>query len=400
MNKAYQEKFRSPFVIFSEISGVIVMLIGGLTLLGWFLGVPAMKSVFPGLVTMKVNTALCFILLGGALWFSQPERRNRIFSAAVRVLCFFVITIAGLTIVEYIYNINLGIDELFLKDDSGALLTIYPGRMPIGNSICFFLLSLALFASHTKKYRHYPFIQVQALIVTMLAVLSLMGYLYGIKVLYFGSRVFTAMALNSAIAFFMIGLGVFFLHVDQWLALAITSDNIGGRVARRLIPVALLVPPLLGWIKLWGERSGYLPHPFGVSFVAIMNMATIFYCIVWLVMFLNRADSERKNAELIRQASEQQLQAANQQLQAANQQLQAANQQLKASQQQLKASNQQLTANELKLNAEITERKKIEELNNKHIHELELFYKTSMGREERIIELKREVEELKVKLKK
>ena len=56
---------------------------------------------------------------------------------------FFVITIAGLTKVEYIYNINLGIDELFLKDDSGALLTIYPGRMPIGNSICFFLLSLA-----------------------------------------------------------------------------------------------------------------------------------------------------------------------------------------------------------------------------------------------------------------
>jgi PAS domain S-box-containing protein len=44
---------------------------------------------------------------------------------------------------------------------------------------------------------------------------------------------------------------------------------------------------------------------------------------------------------------------------------------------------------------DITERKQMEEENLKHTHELEIFYKASMGREQRIIELKKEIEELK-----
>ncbi|MCX5694561.1 MAG: PAS domain S-box protein [Candidatus Omnitrophica bacterium] len=47
-----------------------------------------------------------------------------------------------------------------------------------------------------------------------------------------------------------------------------------------------------------------------------------------------------------------------------------------------------------------TERKKIEEENIKRTKELEIFYKVSMGREERIIELKKEVERLKKKTEK
>ncbi|MFH0739468.1 MAG: PAS domain S-box protein [Candidatus Omnitrophota bacterium] len=47
---------------------------------------------------------------------------------------------------------------------------------------------------------------------------------------------------------------------------------------------------------------------------------------------------------------------------------------------------------------DITERKKIEEKESKHTQELEVFYKASVGREERIIELKKEVERLKKEL--
>jgi PAS domain S-box-containing protein len=47
---------------------------------------------------------------------------------------------------------------------------------------------------------------------------------------------------------------------------------------------------------------------------------------------------------------------------------------------------------------DITERKKIEEENRKHMQELEIFYKASIGREEHIIELKKEIEQLKKEL--
>jgi PAS domain S-box-containing protein len=47
---------------------------------------------------------------------------------------------------------------------------------------------------------------------------------------------------------------------------------------------------------------------------------------------------------------------------------------------------------------DMTESKRIEEENRKHLQELEVFYKVSMGREERIIELKKEVNMLKQEL--
>jgi PAS domain S-box-containing protein len=51
------------------------------------------------------------------------------------------------------------------------------------------------------------------------------------------------------------------------------------------------------------------------------------------------------------------------------------------------------------VNQDITERKKLEERLQKSLHEMETFYKVSMGREERIIELKERVQELENKLK-
>ncbi len=48
---------------------------------------------------------------------------------------------------------------------------------------------------------------------------------------------------------------------------------------------------------------------------------------------------------------------------------------------------------------DITERKKKDEEARKRLQELEVFYKASVGREERILELKKEVEELEKKIK-
>ncbi|MEE9239084.1 MAG: HAMP domain-containing protein, partial [Thermodesulfobacteriota bacterium] len=87
---------------------------------------------------------------------------------------------------------------------------------------------------------------------------------------------------------------------------------------------------------------------------------------------LETSEQELKAANQQLQASEQQLKASNQQLQASEQQLKAANQQLRASEQQLRASNQQLRANEQQLRTEITERKKMGEEREKHLHELEV----------------------------
>jgi PAS domain-containing protein len=53
----------------------------------------------------------------------------------------------------------------------------------------------------------------------------------------------------------------------------------------------------------------------------------------------------------------------------------------------------------LAIGVDVTERKKMEEEARKRLQELEVFYKASVGREERIIELKKEIESLRKGLK-
>ncbi len=96
--------------------------------------------------------------------------------------------------------------------------------------------------------------------------------------------------------------------------------------------------------------------------------------------------------------SNEQLQVENTERKRAEEALKASNQQLQASEQQLRASNQQLRANEQQLRTEISERKKIEEEREKHVHDLEVFYKANIGREERMIELKKRIKELEEKV--
>ena len=48
-------------------AGAVVSAVGALALLGWALHWPALRSVLPGKVTMKPNTALCLALAGMGL---------------------------------------------------------------------------------------------------------------------------------------------------------------------------------------------------------------------------------------------------------------------------------------------------------------------------------------------
>ncbi|MBA3922079.1 MAG: PAS domain-containing sensor histidine kinase, partial [Nostocaceae cyanobacterium] len=113
-----------------QIASKIAILVGCAVLLGWFGNVTLLKSLLPGVASMKANTAVCFIGLGVALrYLPQAEEKNQRQRMIAQGCALVVIIISVLTLSEYFLGWNLGIDELLFRDLPLSAATLYPGRM-------------------------------------------------------------------------------------------------------------------------------------------------------------------------------------------------------------------------------------------------------------------------------
>ena len=79
---------------------------------------------------------------------------------------------------------------------------------------------------------------------------------------------------------------------DQGLMTAITSDTSGGAVSRRLLPAALLLPLLLGWIGLSGQRAGLSAPSWGWP-CCLANISTLVVLVILNARRLYEADQRR-----------------------------------------------------------------------------------------------------------
>ncbi|MCC5607459.1 PAS domain S-box protein [Nostoc sp. CHAB 5834] len=278
----------------AKVASAIAVFVGSLILVGWCLGIEVLKRGFFGSpATMKVNTALCFVLCGVSLWLflkatnqgSREERtiENSSHSSILisRVCAIAVTTIAALTLCEYLFGWNLGIDELLFRDLSTSIATSHPGRMGANTAVNFMLVSVALqILIHPKNHRSYWYAQIIALIATLISFQALMGYAYKVKVLYGLAPYTTSMAFHTALLFSLLNMGILWVRADQGLMRVVTSDTYGGLLARRLLIAAIAVPSILGWVIVEGQRAGQYDPAFAVSVFAIV-LIVIFTILIW-----------------------------------------------------------------------------------------------------------------------
>src|SRR5271155_2064787 len=97
----------------------VICLASLASLTGWAFAIPALRSLIPGAVEMKVNTALGLLLSGIALYLlvSKP---TPITQRAAMILACAVAVIGAASLAEYLLNWQLGIDEMFVRDKADA----------------------------------------------------------------------------------------------------------------------------------------------------------------------------------------------------------------------------------------------------------------------------------------
>ena len=285
----------SPLQSFSKKASIAVIAIGCAVLLGWMLNIPILKSFLPGLVTMKANTAVCFILSGTSLWLwhrypaDESKRRWGQWFAGI------VLVIGLLTLMQYVLGWDFDIDQLLFKASSDTVGTSSPGRMAPNTALNFLMLGVALLL-FLGPYINYQAAQILSLAAFSVALLGVLGYVYGVKSLY-GISSYTQMALHAAVGFALLSTGILFARPDRGVMAVVTSQNAGGMMARRMSPAVLGLPPLLGWIILAGYRAKSLETEIAISILGILNIIVFAFLIWWNSRDLNAIDIKRQRAE-------------------------------------------------------------------------------------------------------
>jgi signal transduction histidine kinase len=280
---------------FPKVVAVAVTAVAMLALVGWALDVPALKRIIPGLEPIRFNVALFFMLAGlalGLLFGTPPQSgRHRLGQVVAAASC----VLAALTLLEHAYPTGRDLDLLLVAWLRADASDPAAGRMSQMGAFLSLMVGAGLLLLGARRAPQLA--ELPAIIPVLVCLLVLPGEV---------ARVLgppTPQPPRSplpALGYLALGLGLLMARPDRgWMAI-VTSGGMGSVLARRLLPVAVLTPPVLLWswglawqASLFGQELGV-----GLFFLAIAAIMAVLSATVLIeASVLNRIDDKQKKAQ-------------------------------------------------------------------------------------------------------
>lgn len=216
--------------------GSVTGLIGLLVIWGWFSGNRTLIQVSPQFAAMQFNTACSIAMAGAALISFGMGWRKTVLGLGIAVGA-----VGLLTGVEYLFHLNLGIDQLLFTYNLEVPVD-HPGRMAPNTAASFWFLGMALVAL-TRRDR--PIFSDVALIAACVGLgipaVSLFGYWMGLESA-LGWATFTRMALHTAMSLTLLFCGV----VGSQLFYAARQTRL-----RLAFPIGIMLALMIGTLAIW-----------------------------------------------------------------------------------------------------------------------------------------------------
>ena len=255
------------------LASVLVTIAVGLTVLtGWALGVDVMRRLFASRVHVLPITAIAFIVAAVSLWMQRRSVREAGARWIVaRGLALLVFALGVIALAERLFGWNARIDGVMFPEALRALPYRPIGLMATNSAICFTLAGAALFLldGHTRRVRktaHWF-----STLGIGLATLALIGYLYGARRLYQLDGA-AEMSLGSAVAFFVLNVGILGARPGVSWAGRLVSRTGTGMLARRLLLALTIVPVALGWLFIHARSELLVSREVGTAILVLVMM--------------------------------------------------------------------------------------------------------------------------------
>lgn len=292
-----QERQLSSYISCARLGAYALVCLGVSVLIGWIGKITFLLTVLPGSITMKANTAIGFMCAGMAILYLTRVNSPRASIAAPAIFATIVIAVGAFTLLEYALHGDLGIDQLLFRDWTS---TTYPGRMAHITAVNFCLSGLSLLLLATR--RRTTLSQVLSLLTGMSALLAIIGYLYGVPLLY-GSTKYTSMALHTGIGFLVLSAASLHARPSDGVMAIVCSNYAGGWLSRRLMPIAAVAPVLLG--SIYVHTNSLADKRLALACLMASQMM-LFITLIWtLAYWINRFEAERTLATSALASSEE-----------------------------------------------------------------------------------------------
>ncbi len=270
--------------------------IGGLiSFAGWALDVPRFADWFGKGISIQPNTSIAMAACGLALVALANKRLS-----AARWLGIFAGAIGATVLFQIATGVDLHVDSLLTFGRAwGNVLVTNPGRMaaPAATSLVLIGSALVLAAWPVRPTRANIRIHAGAPgaagVATVISTMSLVGYFFGASSLY-SIPAATAIAVQTASFILALSLGVILSVPNYGPGRLLYHQGMAGTMFRRMLPGLVLVPLILGFLRLEGEKLGLYDLAFGTAARTVAEIA-ILILFVWLAAGdVNRVEIERQ----------------------------------------------------------------------------------------------------------
>jgi PAS domain S-box-containing protein len=284
-------KLLQRLIQWSKYLSRIVFAIALLALLGWQFNIDLFKRPLPGLTAMNPATALGLMLAATALLLLTSRQAGRQKSTTGYLLSCIVISI-GLARLADIH-----IDAILFPHKLAAdIVAGISNRMAPNSAVGLVFTGAGLLFIRTTSPARRMLSNVIALLVALLALLSIIGYIYKVEAFH-GIFNYVPMAIHTAVCYLFISLAILFVYPGEGLMKEFTSTYVGSIAGRIMIPLVIVIPVILGWLRLYGHHKGILSIGLGVTLL-VMSIIVIFLFLVWYnAVLLNKRDALRNKAE-------------------------------------------------------------------------------------------------------
>ncbi|HUE82030.1 MAG TPA: PAS domain S-box protein [Pyrinomonadaceae bacterium] len=193
----------SRYESITQVTGVVVALIGAAAIAGWFLEFDTLRGLNSSYIPMAPNTALLFVLTGAMLTIRLGPSAKQI---VLRSGAIIITLVALARLSEYFTGADFGVDRLVFRFPAETLGLAPVGRMAFFTALTFSFLGAASLLVTSASNWSDTVAKCLSVVVAFIGLSFSLGYVYGAPLMYGGSSI--PMALNTAVCFFLSGVGI------------------------------------------------------------------------------------------------------------------------------------------------------------------------------------------------